>query len=626
MGLKVQNIFLTTVIGIAFLFSALFVLTYLSPDQSYATSDQLEKLRNLINQQHRNDYERIRINCLADESRPFFNKLVFIVIDAFRSDFVNSIAKDEIKKKYNFSMPFVERLLNERRGLSAISRAQTPTVTLPKLKTILSGSISNFIDILFNLNAAEFGTDNLISQALMKKKRIIFYGDDTWLQMFNKSSFIRSNETLSFFARDYTSVDTNVTENMKPELNKTAEWDIMILHYLGVDHIGHNYGGINSKLLPAKLAEMDDAVKVIYESLSKLDENYLVFLTGDHGMTDLGNHGGNTIEEINTGVLLFTTDVNYQVKDFKSDSPIKIEQNDVTNLLSFYLGLQIPNRSKGKLDLKLIDKFGDLNNAHFDRTKLCYLFNNALQLQKMEGFASIQFINYFFRSIEAHSKLVEHDYQDHRLIREAEQSYDQYLNIIQRSLVDVKNENQNLNTLLVSIFVQIVVLVSSIYYQINSKSFILKELFSSPKNAFSLAAMAAILINISLLGSTSFIEMEHHYFNYIASTLIVLHGYLVFRKEDLNIKIIRTYFLVLLCLAISSNWTSLINAILSSFDSDTSQKIVLFMLIAISFLVTRVYLTYHMQSKFEKIYFNLILVQIFIFKLVSFTIKKRFQI
>ena len=41
----------------------------------------------------------------------------------------------------------------------------------------------------------------------------------------------------------------------------------MILHYLGLDHIGHLAGPL-SPLVPPKLEEMDNIVKRIYESVS----------------------------------------------------------------------------------------------------------------------------------------------------------------------------------------------------------------------------------------------------------------------------------------------------------------------------------------------------------------------
>lgn len=612
-GLKVQAIFLFAAIVATLLFSTLFTYIYLSPEQSHGSADQYRMLQQRINESHGHQYRSVNSSCSNGQVKPLFDKLVFIVIDAFRSDFVQSTARDEVYKQHAFRMPFVERLLAKRSGLSAISRAQTPTVTLPKLKTILSGSTSNFIDILFNLNAAEFGTDNLIKQALNKQKRIIFYGDDTWLQMFNRSSFVRSNETLSFFARDYTTVDTNVTENMLPELNRTAEWDILILHYLGVDHIGHSYGGINSKLLPAKLIEMDEVVRVIYEALSKLDEDYLIFVTGDHGMTDLGNHGGNTIEETNTAALLFTTNANYQSPPTSSSSSkIRIEQNDVSTLLSFYLGLRIPNTSKGKLDLRLLNSFGDLNNSNFDSIKLCYLFENAVQLQRMEGVASLNFVNYFLEAIEKHHNWIGNDQQDQRLMREAEQNYDQYLSIIQRSLLDLKNENQSLSILILSIVAQIAIFLALIAYQISSKSLLLKEIVST-RNPFSLVALAAVAVNIFSLGSTSFIENEHFYFNYIASSLIVLHFYFAQRNQELSLSAVWPYLSVLLSLAILSNWTNFVGFI-QSIQSEAGRKMFIFTSIAISLLVANVYVCHRVEAKLKRLFICFMFAQVFSFK------------
>ena len=66
------------------------------------------------------------------------------------------------------------------------------------------------------------------------------YGDDTWLKLF-PGRFTREEGTSSFFVTDYKEVDTNVTRHLDDELQRT-DWDIMILHYLGLDHIGHLAG------------------------------------------------------------------------------------------------------------------------------------------------------------------------------------------------------------------------------------------------------------------------------------------------------------------------------------------------------------------------------------------------
>jgi len=57
-------------------------------------------------------------------------------------------------------------------------------------------------------------------------------------------------------------VDDNVTRHLSTELSK-EDWRIMVLHYLGLDHIGH-VEGPHSLLVRPKLQEMDHIVKRIH--------------------------------------------------------------------------------------------------------------------------------------------------------------------------------------------------------------------------------------------------------------------------------------------------------------------------------------------------------------------------
>lgn len=123
------------------------------------------------------------------------------------------------------------------------------------------------MDYIMNLSAYSFKKDNIVEQLWRQNKSIVFYGDDTWGKLFGREIFTRANYTSSLFAKDYTEVDSNVTYNVKEELKNLTEWDVMMLHYLGVDHIGHQYG-FNSDLFPAKLNEMDDVFRNIFDSVS----------------------------------------------------------------------------------------------------------------------------------------------------------------------------------------------------------------------------------------------------------------------------------------------------------------------------------------------------------------------
>ena len=58
-----------------------------------------------------------------------------------------------------------------------------------------------------------------------------------------------------------------MTRHLPAELN-AQDWDIMILHYLGLDHIGH-VEGPQSPLVRPKLQQMDQVVKEIYDKFEE---------------------------------------------------------------------------------------------------------------------------------------------------------------------------------------------------------------------------------------------------------------------------------------------------------------------------------------------------------------------
>lgn len=154
-----------------------------------------------------------------------------MLIDAMRTDFVFHI---DTKHK----MPFLNRLYREQNAQAFKLNARPPTVTLPRIKSIVSGIIPEFIDVLWNFNTTYLKEDNFLKQMKLNNKSIVFYGDDTWLKLFDSSYFLRHDGVSSFIASDYDQVDFNVTRHLDFELKQT-DWDLMILHYLGLDHVGN---------------------------------------------------------------------------------------------------------------------------------------------------------------------------------------------------------------------------------------------------------------------------------------------------------------------------------------------------------------------------------------------------
>ena len=79
------------------------------------------------------------------------------------------------------------------------------------LQALTTGGIPGFIDVVLNLDSKSLQEDNLISQMKIANKKLVFYGDDTWLKLF-PGHFVRTDGTTSFFVTDYTEVQNNLID------------------------------------------------------------------------------------------------------------------------------------------------------------------------------------------------------------------------------------------------------------------------------------------------------------------------------------------------------------------------------------------------------------------------------
>jgi len=69
----------------------------------------------------------------------------------------------------------------------------------------MTGAVPGFVDVMLNFNTAELTDDNILLQLQVMGKKLVFYGDDTWIHLFPRM-FTRQDGTTSFFVTDYTEV------------------------------------------------------------------------------------------------------------------------------------------------------------------------------------------------------------------------------------------------------------------------------------------------------------------------------------------------------------------------------------------------------------------------------------
>ena len=160
----------------------------------------------------------------------------------------------------------------------------------------------SFLDAILNIAESDTSSslqyhDNWVHQFRQTGNRTIhFFGDDTWIRLF-PNTFTKHDGTTSFYVSDTVQVDLNVTRHIQPAFS-AQDWDAVILHYLGLDHVGH-LGGPHSPLMIPKQREMDQAVEKIYELVAQQDgerikhdanaKGTLIILCGDHGMNEVND-------------------------------------------------------------------------------------------------------------------------------------------------------------------------------------------------------------------------------------------------------------------------------------------------------------------------------------------------
>lgn len=77
--------------------------------------------------------------------------------------------------------------------------------------------------------------------------------------------------------------ETGIQKLLPGELEKN-DWDVVIAHFLGVDHCGHKYGPLHNEM-SRKLNEMNT---VIEKTIEQMDDDTTLYVIGDHGMTISG--------------------------------------------------------------------------------------------------------------------------------------------------------------------------------------------------------------------------------------------------------------------------------------------------------------------------------------------------
>ncbi|KAK3874718.1 hypothetical protein Pcinc_020373 [Petrolisthes cinctipes] len=312
------------------------------PDVKKAITDQQEGVSLNTNNTNGN----LGIDDIGCVLPPTFNRTVILLIDALRFDFAayQPDLKDEDALPYQNKMPVFADLLHSHPQQSYLVPflADAPTTTMQRLKGLTTGSLPTFIDASHNFASEEITEDNIIDQLIKGGKQITILGDDTWGGLF-PGRFHRSHLFPSFDVMDLDTVDRGVESHLDEELAK-GDWDVLLAHFLGVDHCGHRYGPTHTQMT-RKLTEMNDIIKSVAETITK---DTLLVVIGDHGMTQTGDHGGDSDLEVTTTLFLYSPALSVPQRAPQS-VPQHVAQVDLVPSLALALGVPIPYSNLGQV-------------------------------------------------------------------------------------------------------------------------------------------------------------------------------------------------------------------------------------------------------------------------------------
>ncbi|KAJ8608177.1 hypothetical protein MRB53_039775 [Persea americana] len=277
--------------------------------------------------------------------KPTFTKAVILVIDALRFDFTVPVEHDDVA--WANKLRILHRISSEQPQNAFLTRfiAHPPTTTLQRLKGLTTGSLPTFVDAGSNFGGEAILEDNILAQLKGANRTVAFVGDDTWQALFPGVFDPENNfpfESLNVW--DLDTVDNGVYHHLVAKdksFLKLQEHDIIIAHALGLDHSGHRYGPDHLETT-RKLLQMDAWVA---DLIDLVDDDTLLVVMGDHGMNAQGDHGGDSYDELNAALFMYTKRPFFDA--LAESQRLGVSQIDLVPTLSLLLGIPIPFNNLG---------------------------------------------------------------------------------------------------------------------------------------------------------------------------------------------------------------------------------------------------------------------------------------
>lgn len=290
---------------------------------------------------------------------PKFKKLIFLLVDGLRFDAFVPVNKDGL---YYNNFTFTKE--PERLKTTFLSVSGIPTVTTCRIIGMMSGAPSNQIEELLTFFTSSVRIDSLPDKFIDRK--MFFYGDNLWEQSFKALK----GKTCTVHGLSKKDIELNEIDLIE-KIKNDKKSEIQFIHIISLDALGHSYGTQHVKIKNA-LLRADNLINHLYDNM---DEDTLLVVTSDHGVTNEGAHGGNSKFELASTCGFYSkkgldlqetdnfvynqefiskfydlSDVNKSTDFISAKTPYKvIHQDDILPTISYLMGVPTPENTYGNL-------------------------------------------------------------------------------------------------------------------------------------------------------------------------------------------------------------------------------------------------------------------------------------